>query len=56
MIDTPRLVVPHPLLAEREFALVPLCEIMRTRRHPVTGQTVGEMLAALKHDNEPTTC
>ncbi|WP_295881261.1 2-amino-4-hydroxy-6-hydroxymethyldihydropteridine diphosphokinase [Alistipes sp.] len=56
VIDTPRLVVPHPLLAEREFALVPLCEIMRTRRHPVTGQTVGEMLAALKHDNEPTTC
>lgn len=47
-IDTERLQVPHPLLPEREFALVPLCEIMRTFRHPVTGQSVGEMLAALR--------
>ena len=44
-----RLTVPHPLLAEREFALVPLCEIMRQRRHPVTGATVGEMLDALRN-------
>ena len=48
VISDERLTIPHPLLAEREFALVPLCEIMRTRRHPVTGQTVGEMLAALR--------
>lgn len=51
-IDTERLQVPHPLLAEREFALVPLCEIMRTFRHPVTGQSVGEMLAALRETTE----
>ena len=44
-----RLTVPHPLLAEREFALVPLCEIMRSRRHPLTGLTVGEMLDALRN-------
>lgn len=49
VIATERLTVPHPLLAEREFALVPLCEIMRTRRHPLTGQTAGEMLAALRN-------
>lgn len=36
VIGDERLTVPHPLLAEREFALVPLCEIMRQRRHPVT--------------------
>lgn len=48
VISDERLTIPHPLLPEREFALVPLCEIMRTRRHPVTGQTVGEMLAALR--------
>ena len=35
--------------AEAEFALVPLCEIMRQRRHPVTGATVGEMLDALRN-------
>ena len=48
VIGDERLTVPHPLLAEREFALVPLCEIMRQRRHPVTGATVGEMLDALE--------
>ncbi len=47
VIHDERLTIPHPLLAEREFALVPLCEIMRTRRHPLTGQTAGEMLDAL---------
>ncbi len=39
---------PHPLLSEREFALAPLCEIMRQRRHPVTGQTMEEMYKALR--------
>ena len=48
VIDDERLTVPHPLLAEREFALVPLCEILRSRRHPLTGLTVGEMLDALR--------
>lgn len=48
VISTDRLTVPHPHLAEREFALVPLCEIMRTRRHPVLGQTMGELLEALR--------
>ena len=54
VIHDERPVVPHPLIAEREFALVPLCEIMRTRRHPVTGRTMEEMLAALKQNNKPT--
>ncbi len=49
VLETDRLTLPHPLLAEREFALVPLCEIMRQRRHPVTGATVGEMLDALRN-------
>lgn len=47
VIDDERLTVPHPLLAEREFALQPLAEIMRRHCHPVTGLTVGEMLDAL---------
>ena len=49
VIDDERLTVPHPLLAEREFALQPLAEIMRRHRHPVTGVTVGEMLDALSN-------
>lgn len=54
VIDSERLQVPHPLLAEREFALVPLNEIMRTFRHPITGQTVSEMLAAVRENRQAT--
>ena len=50
VLSDEQLTLPHPLLAEREFALVPLCEIMRMRRHPVTGTTVGEMLDALRQN------
>jgi 2-amino-4-hydroxy-6-hydroxymethyldihydropteridine diphosphokinase len=41
-------------MAEREFVLVPLNEIMRQFRHPKSGLTVGEMLTALRneHTNE----
>lgn len=44
VISTDRLTIPHPHLAEREFALTPLSEIMRRFVHPITGQSVGEML------------
>jgi 2-amino-4-hydroxy-6-hydroxymethyldihydropteridine diphosphokinase len=36
-IDTARLVVPHPRLQERAFALVPLLEIEPGARDPRTG-------------------
>lgn len=52
VLETDRLTLPHPLLAEREFALVPLCEIMRQRRHPVLGISVGEMLSALRENHK----
>lgn len=52
VLSDERLTIPHPRLAEREFALVPLNEIMRQRRHPVTGRTVGEMLAELRNAQE----
>ena len=56
VLASERLALPQPLLAEREFALVPLCEIMRSRRHPVSGRTMGELLDDLKRrkscDNE----
>ena len=50
VIATERLTVPHPRLAERRFVLVPLCEIARTKRHPVTGETVDALLAKLKDE------
>jgi 2-amino-4-hydroxy-6-hydroxymethyldihydropteridine diphosphokinase len=36
-LDTSRLVVPHPRLCERAFALVPLLELVPDARDPRTG-------------------
>jgi 2-amino-4-hydroxy-6-hydroxymethyldihydropteridine diphosphokinase len=48
VITTAGLEVPHPRLAERRFVLEPLLEIAPELRHPVTGKTAEEMLAALE--------
>lgn len=51
VIDTPELKLPHPGLADRYFFLKPMEEIAPGWRHPVTGLSPGEMLAALPGDN-----
>lgn len=48
VIASPELEVPHPRLAQRRFVLEPLAEIAPELRHPVTGKTAHEMLAALE--------
>jgi 2-amino-4-hydroxy-6-hydroxymethyldihydropteridine diphosphokinase len=41
------LVVPHPRLAERRFALVPLLEVAPEARHPLSGALLRGWLDAL---------
>lgn len=43
----PGLQVPHPRFRDRRFVLGPLAEIAPEMIDPVTGKTVGDLLAAL---------
>ena len=45
IIDQPGLTVPHPRLAERRFALVPLAEIAGSLPHPARKCSIAELLA-----------
>jgi 2-amino-4-hydroxy-6-hydroxymethyldihydropteridine diphosphokinase len=49
-MKTEDLQIPHPLLHERQFVLIPLVEIDRDLVHPVLKKTVGEILENFKED------
>jgi len=51
VINTPRLQVPHPLMRERSFVLVPLAEIAADWLDPVSQNTVGMLGDRLNHQD-----
>ena len=46
VIETPALVLPHPRLAERRFALAPVVELAPEWVHPRLHRTLAELAAA----------
>jgi 2-amino-4-hydroxy-6-hydroxymethyldihydropteridine diphosphokinase len=49
-IKMEELQIPHPLMHERQFVLVPLAEIDRSLIHPVLKKTIQELLENIKED------
>jgi 2-amino-4-hydroxy-6-hydroxymethyldihydropteridine diphosphokinase len=47
VVEAKALHIPHPRLHERRFVLEPLAELAPGLRHPVSGKTIEELLAAL---------
>ena len=44
IVNTLRLEIPHPRMAERRFGLAPLAELAPDLRHPLTHRSVRQML------------
>ena len=46
------LAIPHPRMADRAFVLLPLADIAPDWRHPETGRSLSDLVAALPPDHQ----
>jgi len=45
IVELPDLIIPHPRIQERKFALIPLNEIAPEMKHPVFQKTIQQLFA-----------
>lgn len=50
VIETPRLIVPHPRMCERRFVLEPICQIVPNYVHPVENLPMSTLLTNCKDE------
>lgn len=50
VIDTEDLTIPHPMISERNFVLLPLAELASDVAHPVLHKTIGELAEEVDYD------
>jgi 2-amino-4-hydroxy-6-hydroxymethyldihydropteridine diphosphokinase len=52
IVEEESLKIPHPLLQQRKFVLVPLCEIASEIIHPVLKKSIAELLEICEDRSE----
>lgn len=56
IINSEKLIIPHPKLNERLFVLIPLNEIASDFIHPVSKKTIAELLKSCNDKGEVKLC
>lgn len=43
IVDADNLCIPHPMMEQRNFVLIPLCDLAPALKHPVCGDTISDL-------------